>query len=293
MNEMALLSEMRADVAERDPDELSGARTRLRAAMSAPATPPPRARAHPGVRLAVASVVAVALAGGMAVGLGGQRLFGDGAGGRPAGHVATPADSPALRLAAALTATAGTTFRFHISGTIGMSDLAGHRRVARLTTMSGAYDPTGASGYLQFVNGDGSISEERLVNGHLYYLRTTKDGHVITATDGGTGTNRFLVFGPTGIGTPVADPGQLLEQLRQEGQVIDLGRSGRGAGAVHRYRLVNKLGRVEVEVGVAAKMVSRITLYGADGGALVEEYSDYGVPVTVQVPPLTRRPRGR
>lgn len=290
MNEMTLLGEMRTELAERDPDELTGARARLHTAMTAPATAPPSLRPRPVVRLAVASVVAVALAGGAAVGLGGQHLLGGGdslGGGSngPAGQTAAPADSAAIRLAAAVSATASTTFRFRIGGTLFRRPDNKTREFDFVIPLTGAYDPSGPEGYLQTDEGNGRLMEVRLVNHHLYRL-LTKDGKVIAIYSDVAGATSLRIFGPTGVVAPVPDPGQVLAQLEQEGTVTDLGRSGTGADAVQHYQVVTTTGTIDVDVWVASSMVSRITVNGPERARLVMEYFDYGVPVNVQVPRL-------
>lgn len=140
--------------------------------------------------------------------------------------------TPEMRLAAALEATGQTSFRLRITTqwdppipNVGPN------------VYTGAYDPAAGNGYLSGIKTDG-IRAQRIVGGVLYLQQDEKTwwqpDHCgpgfyfdnLKTGDGGT-------LSRAGVS---ADPKQLLDMLRQNGKVTELGRQGSGAKAVDRYQ---------------------------------------------------------
>jgi hypothetical protein len=260
-----------------------------------------RARRMRAAVAATASLTVVAVAAVTVVSLGGT---GGGAGGSPGATAAASApveSTPALRLVAAVEASAQTSFRFTATTTSKIREFGRHRTTAP-RTVTGAYDPNGPKGYARY----GKV--EQVVVG--------KQGYLVPQDDAGWSkpfrTNgQGLGIGPDDIGLldPLAtvDFVKQFATLKKAGQVKLTGTSGSGASAVERYsfRFTWEPGDPDqpkaipvagtIDVGVRSKLVATMTydytLTYPEGPADARfdytvrwDYSDYGVKVDVKLP---------
>jgi hypothetical protein len=125
---------------------------------------------------------------------------------------AVAAQPPELALAAAVTASQGTSYRIRV--TIGSGDPSPRTR-------EGALDPVTATGYLRypFDDGSGRYHEDRLVDGTWYVGGSTDDESTFKQMPG---RRTRLDFGDTlhGVAGASADPNELLEALRERRALI-------------------------------------------------------------------------
>ncbi|GAA1860870.1 hypothetical protein [Asanoa iriomotensis] len=222
--------------------------------------------------------------------------------GRPS---AAGAESPQLRLAAAVAASQGTSYR--VKNTIIPRSQPGSPSMV----ITGAFDPATATGYVRIAAGDAPPwYEERLVDGDLYtadiaHLRPidqpsdrrkpapSPDERVDWNHDPDKKYTSLSWDPKTGVVAVSADPQQLFDTLTQSGARI----SQTGPDTYHfevaiprRKGLTsgNMIG--DVTVGPdhrVAKVVYRATLRLATETAVLDgtlELSDYGSPVTVERP---------
>lgn len=217
---------------------------------------------------------------------------------------AAGAEAPQVRLAAAISASRGISYR--VKNTITWRSQPGSPPMV----VTGVFDPVTATGYVRFASGDQAPWwEERLVDGDLY---TADLGHPRPAPT----PNQFkpapspdqlvdwshdpgkkytsLPYDPKpGVLAVSADPQQLFDTLAQSGAKI----SQTGPDTYHfevaippRAGLID--GKVVGDVTVGsdhrvAKVVYEATLRSATETAVVDEtleLSDYGRPVTVERP---------
>lgn len=207
---------------------------------------------------------------------------------------ATAEDTPTLRLAAAATATAETTFRVGVAYTV-----APEGGPERTIAFAGAYDPVHDRGYLNFVGGPGP--EIRVFGEDLYLLR----GRWVRVPADRLARMIGIAGGRSGIPLDVmtAHPEKLLAQLRSLGDVTHAGQSG----GIDTYRYTFKVpanGSVaahsvtgEVQVNARTNLIVAVaqqaTVTSTKPGVADPEpvtvrtkvtFSDFGIPVTVERP---------
>ncbi|WP_460493034.1 hypothetical protein [Dactylosporangium cerinum] len=227
------------------------------------------------------------------------------------GPAATPdrpsvagAGSPQLRLAAAVSASQGISYR--VKNTIIVRSQPGSPSMVA----TGAFDPATTTGYLFFASGDAlPWSEQRLVNGDLYtadlvHLRPipsnpkgkptpSTDQRVDWTHDPGKKYTNFVYDLKTDVLSLSADPHQLFDALTKSGAKI----SQTGPDRYHfevaippRKGLTGGTMVGDVTVGSdkrIAKVVYQATQRFATETAVLDgtlELSDYGSPVTVERP---------
>jgi len=232
------------------------------------------------------------------------------------GPAATPerppagAGSPQVRLAAAVTASGGISYR--VKDTVSFRSLPG----MPTAVMTGAFNPVTTTGYLRTTWTDGSRSEQRLVGGDLYTADFTNPGpspHINPSTAVGKPApspdeqvqwshdpdKKYanLDYDPKTEMIPLsADPQQLLDDLTQSGATV----RQTGPTTYHFEVAIPPRGGLkegtmvgDVTVGSdhrVAKVVYQATLRFASETDVVDgtlELSDYGTPVIVQRPPGT------
>jgi hypothetical protein len=253
-----------------------------------------RHRRHQALRRSGYTIGVLGLAGVLATGLVITR--GDTAG-TPADPPRTgqaAADQPAeLRLAAAVQATAQTSYRFTLRYTISAPE---GRADLKSTTeeYAGAFDPRTSRGYLTGMDGNVQI---RIIDGEFYVLRNgwRNMGRSLSQAIGIIGAR-----GSTGADALTADPHTLLARLRDLGTVRHAGREGSVDAYTFEYQapadpavVADRVtGRVEVDA--ASKLIVRVTqettLRGAQPGVAdrdairfrtVLTLSDHGLTVNV------------
>ena len=246
----------------------------------------------------------VGLAGALAAGV--LSTGGAGPGATPAGTAVAGGESSQVRLAAAVSASRGTSYR--VKNTITYRS----QPASPQTVITGAFDPATTTGYLRFASADGTPwSEERLVGGDLYigdliHLRplpsntakkpapSPEDRVNWTHDPGKKYTGLQYDDAKTGaLGTVSADPAELFDMLTKFGARI----SQTGPDTYHfevavapRPNLSD--GKVVGEVTVGsdhrvAKVVYEATMHFATETFVADEtleFSDYGTPVTVERP---------
>ncbi|MEH1167024.1 hypothetical protein V6V47_16735 [Micromonospora sp. CPCC 205539] len=263
-----------------------------------------RTVATTGGALALLGVVAVA-----AVGLAGP-------GGDPGTTSAQPgsttaaAVTPELRLVAAAQASAQSSFRFRVSTSRNWVDRG--KPGSAKESFEGEFDPNGPTGRVTRQAKGRIISEERIVGGDLYISKGDRFRHL-----GQPAIFRNLthIYVPFADPATTVNPASQLDALRSVGTVTALGTAGSGESAVERYsfsyvsmptdadRPKTVPGEGIIEIGVKSQKVSKISFItiieypnhdGGDQPSWHEEmevtwlYSDYGLDVDVQVPPVAR-----
>jgi hypothetical protein len=201
-------------------------------------------------------------------------------------------ESPQLRLAAAVVASQGTSYR--VKNTLINRSLPG----SPSQIIEGAFDPATATGYVHIPFDDGSWHEERLVDGDLYRTTAVAGQRVDWQLDPGKHTGLSYDV-KTGMLAASADPQQLFDALTQSGAKI----SQSGPTKYHfdvaispRKGLTggNMVGDVTVGPDKRiAKVVYEATLRSATDTTVLDgtlELSDYGSPVTVERPSGTFEP---
>jgi hypothetical protein len=257
------------------------------------------------------AVGVIGLAGALAVGT--LAVNGTGSGATPDRQwAAGTEESPQLRLAAAVAASQGISYR--VKSTISPRNQPGSPSMV----ITGAFDPTRATGYVRIAAGDAPPwHEERLVDGDLYtadltHLRPigqgsdqrkpapSPDERVDWQHDPGKHTS--LSYDPkTNLLATSADPQQLLDTLTQSGARI----SQTGPNTYHfdvalppRKSFTGRTGTGtmtgDVTVGPdnrIATVVYTVTVrYGTSSTDVLDgtlQLSDYGSPVTVERPAVT------
>jgi len=214
------------------------------------------------------------------------------------------AESPQVRLAAAVSASLGTSYQ--VKNTI----VVRSQRGSPSTVITGAFDPATTTGYLRFASGDGTPwSEERLIGGDLYTadLAHPRPSPTNTQVKPAPSPDQLLdwthdpgkkyttlPYDPKPAVVAVsADPRQLLDTLAKSGAKI----SQAGPDTYHfevaippHPGLIDGKAVGEVTVGSdhrVAKVVYEATLRSATGTDVVDEtleLSGYGTPVTVERP---------
>ena len=209
------------------------------------------------------------------------------------------AAAPALRLAAAARATAGTSFRLRmtLTRTYETGRPAGH---GDREVYAGAFDAAADRGYLRIGTGP---AELRIIGADVYagagrHLQRGKLSELLAAVTPATSA---------AVGALSVDPRELLTTLRHLGTVTPAGRSGTGGAAADKYTFTYPVAadastaahRVtgSVEIGSGSGLLTRITQRTVATGAdpqiadrspltwlSVIEFSDYGVPVHVEKP---------
>lgn len=232
------------------------------------------------------AVGVVGLAGALAAGV--LATGGTGPAATPGRPSVTGAESPQLRLAAAVAATRSTSYQ--VKNALSARNIPGKRPVI----IEGAFDPATATGYLRIGFDDGSRwYEERLIDGDLYtsdYLgqrmvwRHDPGKHTALAYDG-------VKNGVLGVS---ADPQQLFDALTRSGAKI----SQAGPDKYHFEVAIPTFkgltdARMAGDVTVGsdkrvAKIVYQATLRSGTRDTTVLdgtlELSNYGSPVTVERP---------
>ncbi|MDW5323017.1 hypothetical protein [Plantactinospora sp. KLBMP9567] len=304
MDEMRELRAMRADIPVPGPAQLASAETRLTAAMaSASLIGAGRAAGagawrrwlpRPAVRVAVATAaVAVVAVGATLAGLVGEAGPGEGGGGTTVAE-----QLPKLQLAAAARATGRTSFAFKVWD-------QENDRVRPL--YEGAYDPVGKRGFVAMVNQHGNRFERRVVGDHTYTIRIV-DGKTVDVrkeTDSAP-----IGFGPLPDGV-TTDPAEILNALAEAGTVDKTGSTGGVETYTFQYELprvtpaptqvrprtgsrsnLTVSGTVEVRSGKVSSVTYRPTVSGTSEAVRMRngkipstiEFSNYGMPVDVEVP---------
>jgi len=256
-----------------------------------------------GYTFGVAGLAGALLAGGLAA-------YGMGPAATPERPPVAGAGSPQVRLAAAVTASGGISYR--VKDTVSFRSLLG----MPTAVMTGAFDPVTTTGYLRTTWSDGSHSEQRLVKGDLYTTDFTNPQsspqiNRSTAVDKPAPSPdeqvqwshdpdkkyASLDYDPKTEMIPLsANPQQLLDDLTRSGAEI----SQTGATTYHFQVAIPARGGLkdgtmvgDVTVGSdhrVAKVVYQATLRFASETDVVDgtlELSDYGSPVTVARPPGT------
>jgi len=228
------------------------------------------------------------------------------------------AAAPAIQLAAAVQATARTSFRLHITLTRSLEHADGGDGYSDSEEYAGAFDTAANRGYLnilpgrvrgQVVGRPGRLPQLRIIGNDVYMTIP--------------GTNRAArhfrrsqLSGLLGTATPATssalerlsvDPRVLLAELRHLGSVTRTGRSGSGDAAVDTYAFAYQVkagdvtgahrvtGRVAISVRShkLAKITQQTTTVGADPTFAdstpltwrqVIVFYDYGTPVHVAKP---------
>jgi len=234
-------------------------------------------------------------------GLAGALVAGALSTGRPP---AGGAESPQVRLAAAVSASLGTSYQ--VKNTI----VVRSQPASPSMVITGAFDPATTTGYLRFASGDGTPwSEERLVDGDLYTADLAHPRPSPTNTqvkpapspdqlldwthDPGKKYTSLPYDPKPGVVAVSADPRQLLDTLTRSGAKI----SQAGADTYHfevaippHPGLIDGRAVGDVTVGSdhrVAKVAYEATLRSATGTDVVDEtleLSGYGTPVTVERP---------
>lgn len=242
------------------------------------------------------------LAGALAAGV--LSTGGAGPGATPAGTAVAGSESSQVRLAAAVSASQGTSYR--VKNTITYRS----QPASPQTVITGAFDPATITGYLRFASADGTPwSEERLVDGDLYTAdlahprpvpsdtakkpAPSPDERVDWTHDPGKKYTSLPYDPKPGVVAVSADPQQLLDALTQSGAKI----SQTGPDTYHfevaiapRPNLSDGKAVGDVTVGSdhrVAKVVYEATMHFATETAVVDEtleLSGYGTPVTVERP---------
>lgn len=198
------------------------------------------------------------------------------------------AQSPELRLAAAVTASQSTSYK--VKTTL-------NRTGRPPMIIEGAFDPATATGYLRETFDNGGWHEERLVDGDRYHGDSYADGKVVWGHILGKYTT--LVWNPPSrLQVAVsADPQSQLDALTKTGAKI----SQTGPDTYHFEAPFRVFGTFDnnkmvgdVTVGAdhrVAKVMYKITFAhsGSVDGTVLDvtvtmELSDYGAPVTVNRP---------
>ena len=217
---------------------------------------------------------------------------------------AAGAEPPQVRLAAAISASRGISYR--VRNTIIPRSQPGSPSMV----VTGAFDPATATGYLRFASGDGPPwGEERLVDGDLYtadllHLRPlppsnqfkpapSPDQRVDWSHDPGKKYTSLPYDPKPGVLAVSADPQQLFDALAKSGAKI----SQIGPDTYHfevaiapRANLSDGKAIGDVTVGSdhrVAKVVYEATMHFVTETFVVDEtleLSDYGSPVTVERP---------
>lgn len=198
---------------------------------------------------------------------------------------AAGAESPKLRLAAAIATSQGTSYR--VKNAVRVRSTPGSPPLV----IEGAFDPAKATGYLRIPFDNGSY-EERLVDGDLYIGDSgTGRGMVWRHDPGKHSTLAYDV--KSGLLAMSADPQQLFDALTQSGATI----SQTGPDKYHfevavpaRKGLTGGDMVGDVTIGSdnrVAKVVYKATLNSAGGQDVLDgtlELSGYGNPVKVERP---------
>ena len=230
------------------------------------------------------AVGVVGLAGALAVGV--LTTGGTGPAATPGRPSAVGTESSQLRLAAAVGASQGTSYR--VKNTVSNRSLPGSPSMI----IEGAFDPATATGYLHIPFDDGSWQEERLVDGDLYRTNAFAGQRVDWQHDPGKHTTLTYDV-KTDVLAASADPQQLFDALTQSGAKLNQ----TGPDKYHFEAAIpprkgltggNMVG--DVTVGPdnrIAKVVYEATLRSAADTTVLDgtlELSDYGSPVTVERP---------
>jgi hypothetical protein len=259
-----------------------------------------RQRRRTMVTRSVYAVGVVGLAGAVAAGV--LAAGGTGPAATPDRPSVAGAGSPQLRLAAAVSASQGISYR--VRNTITVRSRPGSPPMV----VTGAFDPATTTGYLFFASGDASPwSEQRLVDGDLYtadlvHLRPvpsnparkpvpSADQRVDWTHDPGRKYTNFVYDLKTGVLPLSTDPQQLFDALAKSGAEI----SETGPDRYHfevaippRTGLTDGTMVGDVTVGSDRRIAKVVYQAGsATGGAELDgtlELSDYGRPVTVERP---------
>ncbi|WP_432833654.1 hypothetical protein [Dactylosporangium sp. CA-092794] len=190
-------------------------------------------------------------------------------------------DTPDLRLAAAVRATAQASYRFTMTWTWD-GEPAG-------APQEGAFDPAGPTGYLRGTIGTLYI-DQRVVDGD-WYTGTRPEGMALFWVKEKPGFTGFALHAGTEL---TADPSALLKAFTSQGTVTYTGRTGTGGDAVDVYAFsarppggdaVPTTGTIEV--GVQSGRVRKITWRAqADRRWYTDTavFSDYGTDVEVERP---------
>lgn len=202
------------------------------------------------------------------------------------------AESPELRLAAAVAASQNSSYRLKI--TIDYPAAPG----APSMIVEGAFDPVATTGYLRSVFADGTRGgEERLIDGDRYTAVPGSDGKLVWWRHPGKFTKLdFKRF----ITVVSADPQSQFDTLKQSGAKI----SRTGPDTYHFEAPMPKLkgdkdGRMIGDVTVGADQRVAKVAYEAVVDAttvlagVTMELSDYGAPVTVERLGPNELPRGK
>jgi hypothetical protein len=203
------------------------------------------------------------------------------------------AESPELRLAAAVAASQSTSYRVKI--TINFRSEPGTPPMI----IDGGFDPAATTGYLRLVFADGARAEERLIDGDWYTAATGTDRKMVWAHRPGKYTK--LVYKPKSGFFPAVstDPQSQFDTLKQSGAKI----SQTGPDTYHFEAPTNspkqrKSGAMigDVTVGTdqrVANVAYEVVLDATDVLGVTMELSDYGVPVTVERPGPNELPPGK
>jgi hypothetical protein len=201
------------------------------------------------------------------------------------------ADSPQLSLAAAVTASRGTSY--HMKSTIHV-----HSPGKAPIVIEGAFDPATTTGYQRMSDNSKAWGEERVVGGDLYTADIFPDGQIVWRHDEGkhTGLTADPKIGVPGVS---ADPQQMFDVLTQAGATI----TQTGPNTFHFTAAITVGGGVltgsmtgDVTVGsdhriakVVYERTLRSTAHPQDITVIdaTLELSGYGSPVTVERPPGT------
>jgi hypothetical protein len=268
-----------------------------------------------------------ALAGGGVVGVAGALsavLVLGNTGQPPAAEPRPPAaavaQAPALRLAAAAQATAQTSFRLRLTRT--QSHEAGRLKgYSTSEEYAGAFDAAADRGYLRI--GPSRVRGRVVSTPVPVELRILGEDVYLGRTDTNAWKRRIPrsdlaeVLGTANPATSsiltdlTVDPRGLLDQLRHLGSITPAGRTGSGSTAVDVYTFdypvkadastaahrVTGTVKIGVDSHLVAGVTQQTTTTGAnpaiaDGSPLtwrtVIEFSDYGIPVHVEKPALSR-----
>jgi hypothetical protein len=261
-------------------------------------------RRHTTVTRTAYAVGVIGLAGALTAGV--LTTAGAGPAATPDRPPAAGAQPPQVRLAAAITASRGISYR--VKNTIIPRSQPGSPSMV----ITGAFDPATTTGYLRFASADGTPwSEERLIDGDLYI------GDLVHLRPVPTNTAKKPAPSPdervdwthdpdkkytslpyddakSGVlGTVSADPGELFDTLSKSGAKI----SQTGPDTYHfevaivpRSNLRDGKAIGDVTVGSdhrVAKVSYEATMHFATETFVVDEtleLSDYGTPVTVERP---------
>ena len=231
------------------------------------------------------AVGVVGLAGALAAGV--LVTGGTGPAATPGRPSVAGTESPQLRLAAAVAASRGISYR--VKNTVSNRSLPGSPSMI----IEGAFDPATATGYMHIPFDGGSWHEERLVDGDLYTTDAVAGQRVDWQHDPGSKHSSLSYDVKTGVLAVSADPQQLFDTLNQSGAKI----SQTGPDKYHfevtippRKGLTggNMVGDVTVGSDKRiAKVVYEATLRSATDTTVLDgtlELSDYGSPVTVERP---------